>query len=107
MRGHGLSAKHLGLIKRILASQCGDIQQVALFGSRATGAFQPHSDVDLVLYGDINEQVVDRLWTRFCESMLPYKVDLTAYGQVTYPPLKRHIDEVARVLFTREELYQS
>ena len=107
MSAHGLSEKHLGIIKKILVSQCDAIQQVALFGSRANGAYRAASDIDLVLYGEINSSTVDRLWTCFCESVLPYKVDVTAYSRVTHPPLKQHIDEVAQVLFTREQLYEN
>ena len=103
---HGIRAKDLLIIKTILINVCRDIEKVALFGSRATGQFSQTSDIDLVLYGDISESYSDRLYTRFHESMIPHEVDLVTYQDIKHPPLKRHIDAVAKVLFTRASLYE-
>jgi predicted nucleotidyltransferase len=102
---HGLDDKHLSLIKGVLSAHTSAIDKVALFGSRATGAYRPQSDIDLVLYGDIPESTVDRLWTNFQESALPYKVDVIAYQQLGSPALKRHIDQFAVPLFSHQQLY--
>lgn len=102
---HGLSARQLDTIAGILARHCPNIERAALFGSRAMGSHKRHSDIDLVLYGDIAPAAVDRLWTLFDESSLPYKVDVQAFNLVAYPPLKRYIEAEARTLFTREEIY--
>lgn len=102
---HGIEEKDLRAIRNILASNCQNIEKVCLFGSRATGHFKSTSDIDLVLYGNISEQESDRLYTCFHESMIPHKVDITTYQQVTYPPLKRHIDEVVKPLFSNGQLY--
>jgi len=102
---HGLNARQLGVIAGVLAQHCPNIERAALFGSRAMGNHKPYSDIDLVLYGDIAPAAVDRLWTVFNESSLPYKVDVQAFNLVKYPPLKRHIEAEARTLFTREEIY--
>lgn len=80
------------------------IDRVALFGSRATGKYRDNSDIDLVIYGDIDEKIIDRLWTLLNESNLPYKVDLNAYHLIDYPPFKAHIDEFNKTLFTQSEL---
>lgn len=101
---HGLNRKHLAIIKRILRSQTVHIERVDLFGSRATGVYKKYSDVDLVLYGTIDAKTIDRLWTLFHESELPFKVDVHAYGLIDHGPLKEHIDEVRRILFTAKEL---
>lgn len=103
--GHGISEKYLGMIKTILAENTPDIEKACLYGSRATGQYKPYSDIDLVLYGNISDTIVARLWARFFDSTLPYKVDVTAYNCITYPPLKQHIDEVSRPLFTKQQLY--
>lgn len=102
---HGIEENVLQSIRNILAGNCQNIDKICLFGSRATGQFTKTSDIDLVLYGDISEQQTDRLYTCFHESMIPYKVDVTAYQHVTYPPLKRHIDDVVKLLFSREQIY--
>ena len=101
---HGLSKRHLETIKRILAPYSSRITRVALFGSRATGNYRSNSDVDLVLYGDLEEEWVDRLWTLFSESSLPFSVDVKSYELIEYRPLKEHIDRVGKLLFTQGEL---
>ena len=65
---------------------------------------RPLSDIDLVLYGDLEEREVDRIYTLFDESNLGLRVDVQAYQHIQYPPLKRHIDAQAKVLFTRREI---
>ena len=81
------------------------IEKVSLFGSRARGSFQNYSDIDLVLYGDIEEKTVDLLWTAFYESYLPYTVDLKVYQDISYTPLKEHIERYGKTLFTKKDLY--
>jgi hypothetical protein len=41
MPGHGLSERHIGIIRAILAPYADRIERVDLFGSRATGAYRP------------------------------------------------------------------
>jgi predicted nucleotidyltransferase len=99
-----LSEHDQRIIADVLAPFAGKIQRVALFGSRGLGAARPNSDVDLVLYGDIQEHEVDRLWTLFDESSLSVSVDVIVYADDLYPPLKRHIDAFARTLFDGDAL---
>ena len=104
MTDHGLSEKQLSLIRDIIKEFAPAVESVSLFGSRATGSHGSYSDIDMVLYGDIEEGTVDRLWTCFHESSLPYKVDLVAYRLVEYAPLRDHIDRVAKPLLPAENL---
>ena len=104
MADHGLTERELGIRREVLAPHADRITHVGLFGSRATGTAQPGSDIDLVLYGPIDEGTVDRLWTLFDESGLARKVDVVAYALVSYPPLKAHIDDVMVPLFAQADL---
>jgi len=63
-----------------------------------------NSDIDLVLYGELAERDIDRLWTLFDDSALSMLVDIVAYSSDSYPPLRRHIDAAAVPLFTRADL---
>ena len=101
---HGLSDRQLMVLKQIFSLYAEEIASVGLFGSRATGDYRPNSDVDLVLRGSIKEKQIDRLWTMFHESSLPFSVDVKSYEMTTYPPLKAHIDKVCKTLFTQQEL---
>ena len=70
-----------------------------MFGSRATGAWRPNSDLDLLLHGDLDHRAIDRLWTLFHESNLPFTVDVTSYDLTTHEPLREHMNRVRRPLF--------
>jgi predicted nucleotidyltransferase len=104
MPNHNLSAFELGILLDILAPYAERIERVGLFGSRATGTARPNSDIDMVFHGDIDEALVDRLWTLFDESNLPIKVDVLGYDLIPYPPIKQHIDAVEQTLFTQADL---
>lgn len=104
MFDHGLSTAQITLIRKILLPYAKNIEQVGLFGSRATVKYRPDSDIDLVIYGNLTEEEMNRIWTLFDNSLLPVKVDVRVYDLVDYPPLKNHIDEVMQILFTKENL---
>jgi|CXWL01.1.fsa_nt_gi predicted nucleotidyltransferase len=104
MIDHGLTARQLEIIKLILVPYSDKIEKVGLFGSRATGAYRENSDIDMVIYGDMDEQYVSHLWTLLNESSLPVKVDVNAYNLIAYPPLKEHIDSNVKMLFTKQDL---
>lgn len=104
MTNHGLSQKHLTIIRDILSLYADKIDTVGLFGSRAQGTHRNNSDIDIVLYGSINEREIDRIFTLFDESNLPVSVDITAYHLINYPPLKTHIDACMQPIFTTSDL---
>ena len=101
---HGLSDRQLMVLKQILSLYAEEIASVELFGSRASGDYRPNSDVDLVLRGAIEEKHIDRLWTMFHESNLPFSVDVKSYEMTTYPLLKAHMDKVCKPLFSQQDL---
>ncbi len=67
----GLSAAQREILREILATLSSRFESVSVFGSRATGRQRPNSDLDLVLYGCVDEAVCDRLRTLFQDSPLP------------------------------------
>ena len=101
---HGLTPRQLAVIKGILRPYADRLVRVDLFGSRATGNWRPNSDIDLALYGRLEEKDVDRLRTLFLESSLPVAVDVKQYERTAYPPLRAHMDAVRQCLFTHAEL---
>jgi len=101
---YGLSRLELDILIKIFFPYADKINRVALFGSRATGNFKSNSDIDLVIYGQLNKNHLDRLFTLFSESHLSLKVDLAVYHLIDYLPLKNHIDQVALILFTKKDL---
>lgn len=105
MKG-GLTFAQCQTIRAILATFAGDITRVDIFGSRAKGGQRPNSDLDLVLHGTLSATAIDRLWTLFQESALPFSVDVKSYEQTEYAPLRTHMDQVCITLFTHDELLQ-
>lgn len=101
---HGLSPAQLSCIKEILAPFAANLERVLLFGSRASGAYRPYSDIDLALYGPVGEKEIDRLHTLFMESALPFRVDVVSYQTLNSAPLKQHIDQAGVTLFKKEDL---
>ncbi len=107
MPKHDLTADQLRIIRDTLAPYAEKIDCVGLFGSRATGTARNNSDIDMVIYGRLDEQLVDRIWSLFDESNLAVKVDINAYHLITYPPLKMHIDSVMHPLLTQADLLKA
>lgn len=98
---HGLSSRQLATVRRVLEPWADRITAVEVFGSRATGAWRPNSDLDLLLHGDLDDRTIDRLWTLFHESNLPFAVDVTCYDLTTHEQLREHMDRVRQPLFGR------
>jgi uncharacterized protein len=101
MPDHGLTSDQINIIHDVLAPYADRIKLVGLFGSRAEGTFRPNSDIDMVIYGDLNQADADRIWTLFDASGLSIKVDVIIYDLIAYPPLKEHIDRVMVPLITK------
>jgi uncharacterized protein len=104
---YGLSAAQRETLRQILSRYAAQIESVDIFGSRAQGTQRANSDLDLVLHGTLDEAAIDRLWTLFQESNLPFSVDVKSYEQTLYAPLRAHMDTVCNTLFTKEELLQA
>jgi uncharacterized protein len=104
MNGPMISAQDRDLIASVLAPYAEQIEKVAVFGSRATGRARPNSDIDLVLYGDVDEKVERRLATEFEDSRLAVSVDVAVYARIKNALLKEHIDAVATELLSQDEL---
>ncbi|MCL2710817.1 MAG: nucleotidyltransferase domain-containing protein [Planctomycetaceae bacterium] len=78
------------------------ILRAAVFGSRAKGNYKPYSDVDIVLYGDLNPLDVERVICDLDELPFVYKFDVVAYGLVTNPELREHIERVGVRIYDKE-----
>ena len=98
----GLAPKALELIRQVFRGHP-EVREVKIFGSRAMGRFENHSDVDLALWGDVNQNLIARILGELDELPLPYTFDVKAYESIKHEPLKRHIDEVGKILYLVED----
>lgn len=82
-----------------------EIEEVIIFGSRAMGNYKKGSDVDIALKGKyVNRKVVCRLSDDLNEEYpLPYFFDVVNYNDVSNEELKRHIDNVGKTIYKRED----
>ena len=94
----GLKPKALELIREVFCRHP-QVYTVKIFGSRAIGRFEDYSDVDLALWGDLNLQLLGRILSELDELPLPYTFDVKAYEAIEQAPLKRHIDQVGKILY--------
>lgn len=97
----GLSPRALGLLREVFYRHP-EVHAVKIFGSRAMGRFEDYSDVDLALWGDIDLRLMGRVVRELDELPLPYTFDVKAYEAIKHTLLKRHIDEVGRILYGDE-----
>ena len=104
VRNIAITKREREIVRGVLSPYAEKIDEVAVFGSRAMGTARPASDIDLVIYGDLSEDQISRLWSLFDQSSLAVTVDIADYSRVAHAPLKRHIDAVAIPLFTRADL---
>lgn len=102
--GITISERERSIAKKVLAPFADRIDRVAIFGSRVLGRARPESDIDLVLYGGLDDRVVARIWTLFHQSSLSVTVDVVRYEGLGETSLRRHIDRYAKILFTHDDL---
>jgi predicted nucleotidyltransferase len=79
-----------------------DIDEAAIFGSRAMGNFKPTSDIDIALKGGLKGYTAGSL-SEFLNNAAPflYKVDVIDYNKIDNAELRKHIDDLGKVIFKR------
>ena len=71
-----------------------EISAVKIFGSRAKGTHTPRSDVDLALWGELNDLQAEQIAAELDELPLPYRYDVQRFEGVQLDPLRDHIERV-------------
>jgi uncharacterized protein len=98
----GLSESVLTRLQGIFAAQPA-VDQVILYGSRATGTARRGSDIDLALRGrDLAYRDLAAIANQLDDLLLPYKIDLALEASIDNPALREHIEREGILLFARE-----
>jgi len=97
----GLTSEALKLICEVFR-QYQEVRIVKIFGSRAIGNFEGYSDVDLALWGDLDINLIGRISNELDELPLPFTFDVKDYKTINHVPLKEHIDEFGKILYSTE-----
>ncbi len=78
-----IAPEQLALVKEILQKYVPSDVKIWIFGSRVTGNAKKYSDLDIALQHinskKIAQQILNDLYLAFDESLLPWKVDLVDY----------------------------
>lgn len=101
-----ISLRERQIVADVLRPYAPFIETVGIFGSRATGKARASSDIDMVLYGSLDDRQIQRIWTLFDNSPLAVTVDVLAYDAIAHAPLRRHIDSVMKPLFAKADLLE-
>ena len=80
-----------------------ELEQVILFGSRATGRATERSDIDLATRGIRDRHRLGRLSLDLDETAIPQECGVQAYEQIRHAPLKAHIDRWGVSIYNREK----
>jgi predicted nucleotidyltransferase len=102
MNRFGLTGREQKMIGDVLRRH-DEVTEARIFGSRAKGNFQPNSDIDLALWGDISFSTLASIAGELDELPLPYTFDVQAYKNIRHQPLCEHIDRVGQIFYTRAE----
>ena len=71
-----------------------EITEVRLFGSRAKGTHRPESDVDLAVWGQVDDLRAEAIAAELDELPLPYRYDVKPFGSIKVGALRDHIERV-------------
>jgi predicted nucleotidyltransferase len=102
MNSFGLTDSEQEMIRAVLR-QHAEVTAVKIFGSRAKGNFQPNSDIDLALWGNLSVSAIAMIAGELDELPLPYTFDVQAYNAIRHQPLREHIDRVGKHFYTYTE----
>lgn len=85
------------IIKKVSAAckKCG-ADGLALFGSFATGTATPRSDIDFVVYGNVNSESLDEMLEQI-ETLR--KIDIFYYNEINDEYLLEDIKKYGRKIF--------
>lgn len=98
---YGLSEKTIKQIQAVF-SKFPQVQKAVLFGSRAKGNYKRGSDIDLTLHGkDLSLSMLYKIENSLDDLLLPYKIDLSIFDQISNPDFIDHIERVGIVFYEK------
>jgi uncharacterized protein len=96
----GLSENVIIMLKDVF-KKYPSVEIVKVFGSRAKGNYRLNSDVDFVLWGNINDMDLGKISLDLDDLPTPYKFDVKLYSQISHLKLKNHIDRVGKTFYKK------
>ncbi len=79
-----------------------EVDKAVLYGSRAKGNYKTGSDIDLTLYGSgLSLTILHKIENELDDLLLPYKIDLSIFEQITDSAVIDHILRVGIVFYEK------
>ncbi|WKN43955.1 nucleotidyltransferase domain-containing protein [Tunicatimonas pelagia] len=104
---YGLSSKTIRSIQEVF-THYPQIDKAILYGSRARNNYRRSSDIDITLMGtNLSLSLLAKVESEIDDLLLPYEFDISCYQSIKNTDLKRHIDQVGKVFYTKDCLPQS
>ena len=98
MSAPGLSEREVALMTDVLRRHP-EVTSVSLFGSRAKGTHTHCSDVDLAVWGDVDDVRAEALAAEFDDLPLPYRFDVKPFATIRLQALRDHIERIGIPLY--------
>lgn len=100
----GLRDIDVNRIRKVFDS-CSQVEEVIIYGSRASGNFKPASDIDLTLVGtELNLTTQQKIERQLDDLMLPYTFDISIYHQISNSELIEHIKRVGKLFYKKVKI---
>ena len=91
MQRFGLDANIIQAIKDIVAKYP-QVENAVMFGSRASGQFKDHSDIDLAVFApQLSDTEFSLLWEAITNLPIIFKMDILHFDRLTNQVLKEKI----------------
>lgn len=109
MSAHPLRQSDCGLSEPVILKICEvfqrypQVEKAVLYGSRAKGAHETGSDIDLTLHGgtDLTLNVLLLIADDLDDLFLPYTFDLSIFRDITDPDVTEHIQRVGVAMYEK------
>ena len=98
MNKFGLDDETLSLIIDFFKDYV-QIKSAKIFGSRAIGTYRHGSDIDISLFGDLDDNLMYEIKDKIEELPTPYMFDVLNYQTIENKNLKKHIDDYGVTLY--------
>src|SRR5437762_14239130 len=99
---HGLNSATVDRIRSVLA-RFSEVDKAILYGSRAKGTYKPGSDIDFALFGrDLDQSVLSRITSALDDLLLPYKIDLPFFANISNSNCPAPIDRVVYLSYDKQ-----
>lgn len=98
----GLNEKTIQKINSIFAAHP-EVEKAVIFGSRAKGNYKNGSDIDLTLHGrELTVKLLRKIEIELDDLLLPYKIDVSIFDQISNPEFVDHILRVELVFYEKK-----